>query len=168
MVHNQRRVKRLAVSLLFCVAFSVAAFGSASHDRTQVGGNINIGAGEEVGDATCFGCSIRVRGHVSSDATAFGGSVIVEDDGRVDGDVTTFGGGIRLSKDASVKGDVTVFGGRIQRDPAATVGGDLTTMGGPGWMVLIFLTPFIFLGLFVALIVWIVRRLLRPATPVAA
>jgi len=100
--------------------------------------------------------------------TAFCGSVIVENDGRVDGDVTTFGGGIRLGKEANVKGDVTVFGGRIQRDPAATVGGDVTTMGGPGWMVLIFVTPFVFLGLFVALIVLTIRRLLRPAAPVAA
>jgi hypothetical protein len=157
----------VSASLLFCVVLSAAAFGSASHDRTQVGSNIMIGPGEEVEDATCFACSIRVRGHVSSDATAFGGSVIVEDDGRVDGDVTTFGGGIRLGKEVSIKGDVTVFGGRIQRDPTASVGGDVTTMGGPGWMVLIFLTPFIFLGLFVALIVWIVRRLLRPAAPVA-
>jgi hypothetical protein len=163
-----RCFRLVSASLLLCVVLSAAAFGSASHDRTQVGSNITIGPGEEVEDATCFGCSIRVRGHVSSDATAFGGSVIVEDDGRVDGDVTTFGGGIRLGKEVSVKGDVTVFGGRIQRDPAATVGGDVTTMGGPGWMVLIFLTPFVFLGLFVALIVWIVRRLLRPAAPVAA
>jgi hypothetical protein len=61
-----------------------------------------------------------------------------------------------------------VFGGRIQRDPAATVGGDVTTMGGPGWIVLILLTPLIFLGLFVALIVWVIRRLLRPAVPAAA
>lgn len=167
MICSARRLRSLSAGLMFIVALSCAAFADG-RDRTQVGSNISIGPDEEVNEATCFGCSIRVRGHVSSDATAFGGSVIVEDDGRVDGDVTTFGGGIRLSKDASVKGDVTVFGGRIQRDPAATVGGDLTTMGGPGWMVLIFLTPFIFLGLFVALIVWIVRRLLRPATPVAA
>jgi hypothetical protein len=61
-----------------------------------------------------------------------------------------------------------VFGGRLRRDPAATVGGDVTNMGGPGWIVLIFLFPLIFLGLFIALIVWIVRRLLRPATPLMA
>jgi hypothetical protein len=158
----------LTVRLLFCVAFSVAALAAASHDRTQVGSNITIGPGEEVEDATCFGCSIRVRGHVSSDATAFGGSVIVEDDGRIDGDVTTFGGGIRLGKEVSVKGDITVFGGRIQRDPAAMVGGDVTTMGGTGWMVVILLAPFVFLGGFVMLIVWIIRRLLRPTAPVVA
>jgi hypothetical protein len=163
-----RCLRWLTVSLMFCVAFSGAGFGADSRDRTQVGSNINIGPGEEVSDATCFGCSVRVRGHVSSDVTAFGGSVIIEEDGRVDGDVTTFGGGVRLGKEANVGGDVTVFGGRIQRDPAATVGGDVTNMGGPGWMVLIVLTPFVFLGLFAALIVWIVRRLLRTAAPVAA
>jgi hypothetical protein len=67
-----------------------------------------------------------------------------------------------------VRGDVTVFGGRIRRDPAATVGGDVTNMGGPGWMVLIFLIPFVFFGLFVGLIVWLVRLLVRPARPATA
>jgi hypothetical protein len=159
---------RLLFCLLACLALSTAVSARATHDRTQVGGNIIVGAGEEVGDATCFGCSIRVRGHITSDATAFGGSVIVEDQGQVDGDVTAFAGGIRLGNEGSVKGDVTVFGGRIQRDPKATVGGDVTTMGGPGWIVLILGAPFLFFALFVALIVWVVRRLLRPALPVTA
>ena len=165
---NYRRLLPVCLLLLLCLAFGSTASARESHDRTQVGGNILIGPGEEVGDATCFGCSIRVRGHVSSDATAFGGSIVVEDQGQVDGDVTAFAGGIRLGNQGSVKGDVTVFGGRIQRDPTATVGGDVTTMGGPGWIVLILGAPIVFFALFVALIVWIVRRLLRPAVPVAA
>jgi hypothetical protein len=44
-------------------------------------------------------------------------------------------------------------------------------MGGPGWIaliVLIALLPFVVLGLFVALIVWLIRRLLRPAAPIVA
>jgi cytoskeletal protein CcmA (bactofilin family) len=158
----------LPVCLLLCLAFASTASARESHDRTQVGGNITVGPGEEVGDATCFGCSIRVRGHVSSDVTTFGGSVIVEDQGHVDGDVTAFAGSIRLGNQGSVKGDVTVFGGRIQRDPTATISGDVTTMGGPGWIVLILGTPLLFFALFVALIVWIVRRLLRRPMPVAA
>jgi hypothetical protein len=48
------------------------------------------------------------------------------------------------------------------------VGGDVTTMGGTGWMVVILLAPFVFLGGFVMLIVWIIRRLLRPTAPVVA
>jgi len=162
------RLRLLLPCLLACLFLSITAFAVSNHERTQAGRNITVGPGEEVSEATCFGCSIRVRGQVSGDVTAFGGSVIIEDEGQVDGDVTTFGGGIRLSKEVNVKGDVTVFGGRIQRDPAATVGGDVTNMGGPGWVVLIFLAPFVFFGLFVALIVWVIRRLLRPAAPVTA
>ena len=158
----------LPLCLLVCVAFSSAARADRSRDRTQVGSNINIGPGEEVQEATCFGCSIRVRGKVAGDVTAFGGSVIVEDQGEIGGDMTAFGGGIRLAKDATVSGDVTVFGGRLQRDPAATVGGDVTAMGGPGWILLIFVLPCVFLGLFIALIVVVIRRLLRPRIPIVA
>jgi len=168
MGNNIRLSQQLSACLLFVVAFTAASFADSSHEVTRTGHNISIGPSEEVSEATCFGCSIRVRGHVSGDVTAFGGSIVIEDQGQVGGDATTFGGGIRLDKGVSVHGDVTVFGGRIRRDPSATVGGDTTNMGGPGWIVLIFLLPLVFFGLFVALIVWLIRRLLRPAAPVAA
>jgi hypothetical protein len=168
MTHNLRRLRWLPVGLMFWIALASSAFGDGDRERTQAGRNINVGPDEEVSEATCFGCSIRVRGRVSGDVTAFGGSVVIEDQGQVAGDLTTFGGNIRLGKDTNVSGDVAVFGGRIQRDPAATVGGDVTTMGGPGWIVVIFLTPLIFLGVLVLLIVWLIRRLLRPATPLPA
>jgi hypothetical protein len=100
--------------------------------------------------------------------TAFGGSIVVEDQGEIGGDTTAFGGGIRLGRDVTVSGDITVFGGRLQRDPAATVGGDVTAMGGPGWILLIFVLPCAFLGLLIALIVFVIRRLLRPRIPIVA
>lgn len=165
---NYRPYLSRLLCLLFCASITTLAFADGQHDRTQLGHNIVIGPDEEVSDATCFGCSIRVRGHVEGDVTTFGGSIVVESQGQIGGDTTAFGGEIRLDKSANVGGDVTVFGGRLRRDPAATVGGDVTNMGGPGWIVLIFLFPLIFLGLFIALIVWIVRRLLRPATPLTA
>jgi hypothetical protein len=158
----------LPLCLFACVAFSSAERSSENRDRTQVGSNINIGAGEEVQEATCFGCSIRVRGRVAGDVTAFGGSIVVEDQGEIGGDMTAFGGSIRLGKGVTVSGDVTVFGGRLQRDPAATVGGDVTSMGGPGWILLIFVLLCVVLGLFVALIVFVIRRLLRPRIPAVA
>jgi cytoskeletal protein CcmA (bactofilin family) len=168
MTHYLRRLRLLYAVLIFIVAVSSAAFADGNRDRTQVGNTIYIGPGEEVQDATCFGCSIRVRGHVSGDVTAFGGSILVEDQGQVNGDATVFGGDVRIDKEVKVGGDVTVFGGRIRRDPTSTVGGDVTTMGGPGWMFLIFLVPLIFLGAFVALIVWLIRRLMRPSLPATA
>ena len=157
----------LLFSLLLAATLSNSAFADGSHDRTQVGHSITVGPDEEVSDATCFGCSIRVRGQVSGDVTTFGGSIVVEDHGQVGGDATTFGGDVRLEKEVTVHGDVTVFGGRIRRDPATTVGGDVTNFGGPGWMIVIFLIPLVFFGLFVGLIVWLIRLLLRPKAPAA-
>ena len=161
---------RLALLLsagILVIAISTAAFGKGVHDRTQFGHNISIGAGEEVSEVTCFGCSVRVRGHVASDVTTFGGSIVVEGQGEIGGDTTTFGGSVRLEKDAKVH-DVTVFGGQVHRDAAATVLGDVTNFGGAGWLVLVFGLPLVIFGAVIALIVWLVRRLMRPALPVAA
>src|SRR5271166_3399642 len=107
-------------------AFSGNAFADGSHDRTQMGHSISIGPGEKVSDATCFGCSIHVRGQVEGDVTSFGGSIVLEDGAEVAGDATAFAGDVRLEKDVKVSGSVTVFGGRIHRDPGASVGGDIT------------------------------------------
>jgi len=137
------------------------------HDRTQMGRNIVVGPDEQVGDATCFGCSIRVKGQVSGDVTAFGGSIVVEDHGQISGDTTSFGGDIRLEDQVKVDGDVTVFGGHIRRDPGAIIGGSVTNMSGGGWIFLIFVAPFIVLGLLVWFVVWLVRRFTRPALPAA-
>jgi hypothetical protein len=161
-------LRLLFTCLLFFVALSTAAFADKDHERTQLGHNITIAPCEEVSEATCFGCSIRVRGHVFGDVTAFGGSISVEDQGQIGGDTTTFGGSVRLEKDVKVSGDLTVFGGRIHRDPAATVGGDVTNFGGPGWIVLILGAPLLLVGVIIALIVWLVRRLLRPSVPATA
>jgi len=163
------RLSRLILAgCLFVGAISSAAFADGSHDRTQFGHNINIAPGEEVADVTCFACSVRVRGHIGGDVTTFGGSIVVEDDGQIAGDTTSFAGDVRLDKGVKVAGDITVFGGRLERDATATVGGDVTNFRGTGWLVLIFGLPLAILGAFVALIFWLVRRLMRPATPVAA
>jgi len=163
---NVRVALRLFAGFLL-IAISTAAFGKDVHDRTQFGHNISIGAGEEVSEVTCFGCSVRVRGHVASDVTTFGGSIVVEGQGEIGGDTTTFGGSVRLDKDAKVH-DVTVFGGQVHRDAAATVLGDVTNFGGAGWLVLVFGLPLVIFGAVIALIVWLVRRLMRPALPVVA
>jgi len=154
---------RLHICLLTVLAVSGLAFADRSHDRTELGHNINIRPGEQVTDATCFGCTIRVRGHLSGDATTFGGSIIVEDGGKVDGDATTFAGNIRLAESTAVSGDVTVFGGEVRRDASATIGGDVTDFRGHALMLVIFVVPFVVFGLFVAGLVWLIRRLLRPA-----
>ena len=150
------------------IALSTAAFADGSHDRTQFGHNISIGPGEEATEVTCFGCSVHVRGHVASDVTTFGGSIVVEDQGEIGGDAVTFGGAVRLNNQAKVQGDVTVFGGQLHRDATATVRGDVTNFSGAGWLVLIFGLPLMVFGALIAFVIWLVRRLTRPTLPVAA
>lgn len=159
---------RLLLGFALTAGLCTSALAEGSHDRTQAGRNITIAADEEASAVTCFGCSVRVLGHVSSDVTTFGGGVIAEGQGEVDGDVTTFAGNILLGKDVKVGGDVTVLGGHLRRDPEASIAGDVTSMGGLGWIMLIALIPFILLGAFIALIVWLVRRLTRPSVAAAA
>ena len=155
--------------LLLVVALGAPAFGAGSHDRTQFGHDVTVGSDEQVAEVTCFGCSVRIRGRVDGDVTTFGGSVVVEHDAIVGGDTTTFSGDVRLDGGATVK-DITVFGGRVRRDSGAAVGGDITTFGGGAalWLFIVFGLPFLVLGAFIALIVWLVRRYTRRAVPVAA
>src|SRR5258708_18098997 len=110
------RVRLLGALTLF-IGLSGCAFAKNNPSYTQFGHNINIGPNEEVSDLTCFGCSIRVRGQVAGDVTAFGGSIVLENEGQIAGDVTTFGGDIRLDRGVKVAGGVTVFGGQLPRDP---------------------------------------------------
>lgn len=166
-MNSQTRIVHLLFSFCFILSLSGAAFADASHERTQFGHNITVGPGEQASEVTCFGCSVRIRGHVDSDVTTFFGSVVIEDAGRVGGDTTVFGGNIRLDKGASVK-DVTVFGGQLHRDSQAAVAGDVTSFSGAGWLLLIFGLPLVLLGALIALVVWLVRIATRPRVPVAA
>ena len=166
--------KRIALQIAAClflpVALSTLAFanGGGDGDRTQVGHDIIVGPNEEVSDATCFGCSVRVRGHVTSDVTVLGGNIVVEEQGQIAGDAVVLGGGLRLDKEASVGGDVAVFGGQVRSDPAASVGGDVTNFAGSIWLLLIFGLPLAILGGIIALIVLLVRRLIQPSLPATA
>lgn len=160
------RLQVICTTLLFCLVSSSAAIAETP-DRTHFGNAIRVSAGEETGELTCFGCSIYVRGHVMGDVTAFGGSVVLEDQGEIDGDTTVFAGGLRLAKEAKVGGDVAVFGGRIRRETGSSIGGEVSNFAGPVWLLLIFVLPFLVLGLFIFLVVWLIRRLMRPAVPAA-
>lgn len=162
---NSQSQLRIAAALFFALALCGTAL---AEDRTQVGRDIAVGPNEEVSDVTCFGCSVRIRGHVDGDVTAFGGRIVVEDQAEITGDATAFLGGIRLDKAVSVEGDVTVIGGRIRRDPGAAVGGEIAAFAGPMWIFLIIGLPFVLLSALIALIVWLVRRLTRRSIPATA
>jgi cytoskeletal protein CcmA (bactofilin family) len=161
------RYPLLSSCVLFLV-LSTMAFARNQSDRTSWANNINIGPNDQASDVTCMACNIRIRGQVAGDATAIGGSIVIEGQGQVSGDVTAVAGNARLDKEAKVAGDVTVVGGELHRDPEASVSGDVTAMGGHGWIVPILLAPFVILGLLVAFVVWLVQRARRPSLPPVA
>lgn len=136
-------------------------------DRFQMNHDIHVQPDEKVGDVTCIGCSVYVRGQVSGDVTTIVGSVIAEPGASIAGDVTAIAGNARIESGTQVAGDLTAIGGDLRRDPQATVTGNVTTIGGHGWVFLIFVLPFVFLGGIIALIIWLIQRSRRP-TPVPA
>ena len=163
-----RLLLRVALCSMGIALLSSRSFADGTHERTQFGHDITVGSQEEVGELTCFGCSVHVRGHVTGDVTTFGGSLVVEDQGAISGDVAVFGGNIRLDKATQVGGDVAVFGGRMHRDSEATIRGDISVFTGSFWLLLIFGLPLVLLGAFIALIVWLVRLLTRQSAHATA
>lgn len=153
-------------ALLMTTCASAMAMNARS--STQFGHNITVESGESVEEVTCFGCSVHIRGAVAGDVTTFGGSVVIEEGGSAGGDVTVFAGDVRLASGTNVGGDLVTMGGRLRRDSGANIGGDVTEMAGAGWLIGIFLLPLIILGGIIALLVWLVQRMRRPAVPLAA
>jgi len=151
---------------IFLVASTLLAAG-ANTDRFQINHDIRIEADDRVADVTCINCSVYVRGQVSGDVTTINGNVLAEQGAAVAGDITSIRGNARVENGAQVAGDLTAIAGTARRDPQAAVAGDVTSMGGGGWVFLIFLPPFVFLGGIIALIIWLVQRSRRPA-PVPA
>lgn len=161
-------LRALVIASSLILVFATAAPAKDNPEYTQIGHDIIVGANQEVGEVTCIACSIRIRGKVAGEVTTVGGSILMEDQAEVSGEVTAVAGNIRLERDTKVAGGVTVVGGEIRRAPEAQIGGDVTSVGGRAWIPLILVAPFVFLGLLVALVVWLVHHFRRPATPVAA
>lgn len=154
--------------VLVALGLSAAAYTKNGSSITRFGTNITVGPNDEVGDLTCFGCNIRIRGLVAGDVTTLGGSIAIEDQAQVAGDVTSLGGNLRLENPVKVSGAVTVFGGSIDRAPEASVSGDVTTFSSRGWLLLILASPLVMLGVFVALVIWLIQRARRPSVPATA
>src|SRR6267154_5384805 len=161
-------LRALVISPILILVFATAAIAKDNPEYTQIGHDISVGPNQQVGEVTCIGCSIRIRGKVVGEVTTVGGSIFIEDQAEVAGEVTAVAGNIRLDREVKVSGDITVVGGEIRRAPEAQIAGDVTSVGGRAWMPVILLAPFLFLGLLVMFAIWLVHRFRRPATPVTA
>jgi hypothetical protein len=113
------------LTVIVLTLFPLMLRAQSAADRTSFGKDMVINAGENVDDAICYFCSIRVYGTLSGDAVALGGGI--EASGSIEGDALAAGGGVRLAAGARVNGDVTAVGGTLERAPQASVGGDVDT-----------------------------------------
>jgi hypothetical protein len=153
-------VRRISVSVFFCLLLTAPLLHATDGDRVQFGQTITVEEGETTGDLVCIGCSIRMEG-TCGDVVAIGGSVTIDGDAR--GDVVAIGGAAHLGENASVDGDLTTIGGRLWRHPNATVKGSVAAQSGALVLLVLVLVPLIPVVLIVALIVWLVNRNRRPA-----
>ena len=163
-IETSRTILRILAVLALLAAPALAQKGS---DRVQFNHDIFVEPGQKSGDLTCINCSVFVRGEVAGDVTAIHGNVVVEQGSRLAGDVTVVLGDLRLQSAAQVAGDAVTVGGTVRREPQASVAGDVTSLGGAGWVILIFLLPLALVGGMIALIVWLIARIQKPA-PVRA
>ncbi len=154
-------------TLAIFLAPSTLMAAEAGPDRFQMNHDIRVEADDKVGDVTCLNSSVCVRGHVSGDVVTINGNIVAQQGAAIAGDVTAIRGNARVENGTQVAGDLVAIGGTVRRDPQAAVAGDVTSMGGSGWVALIFLLPFAFLGGIIALIIWLIQRSRRPA-PVPA
>jgi hypothetical protein len=112
----------------------IAVYGE-KRDSVQFGRDIVVEAGDEIGDAVCFGCSIRVHGALNGDAVALWGNIEIS--ATVAGDAVAIGGDIRLTQGATVGGDAVAVAGKVERDAEANLGGESVSLPGLGKYILL-------------------------------
>jgi hypothetical protein len=171
-LHSGRTIERAGVSarrwwadlslpLLCLLAILAPAALRADSDRVMVGEDIYVAEGEDLNDAVCIGCSIRVDGKVR-DAVAIGGSIEVTGEvhdavsigggldvrGKVSGDAVVIFGSTRVREGGRIRGDAVSILGSVRTADSGSVGGDIVSS--ESW------APIALSGVVIGLIVFLV------------
>jgi hypothetical protein len=154
--------------LLLLLMLPIAALAKDIPERAQFGRDIRVGAGEKTGDLTCINCSIYIGGEVTGDVSTIHGNITVEPGASVAGDLAAIWGDVRAESGSQISGDIAAVAGGVRRQQGSNVGGDIASLEGGKWLLAIFVPPLVFVGLIVALIVWLVQRNRRRVTLAAA
>jgi hypothetical protein len=123
---------RVLRSFFLPLLLTVGAFGQAPGNRTYVGQDVFVAAGQQVHNATCFFCSVQVEGdltghvfvlfgslnvsgQVRRSATVIWGNAVVDSQARIGGDTVVLGGNAVYESDESLSGSAYVVGGHLSR-----------------------------------------------------
>lgn len=112
-----------------------AALLQTPGNRTYIGQDIFVAAGQQVHNATCLFCSVQVEGELSGRAvvlfgnlnvsgqirraaTVIGGNAVVDAGARVGGNTVVLGGNAVYETEESLSGSAYVLGGHLSRTGA--------------------------------------------------
>ncbi|MDQ2834382.1 MAG: hypothetical protein M3Y50_11665 [Acidobacteriota bacterium] len=112
--------------VMFLLASALA--GRAQGNRTYVGQDVFVAAGQQVHNATCLFCSVQVEGEVSGRVVVLFGSLNVS--GQVLGGTTVVGGNAVVDGQARVGGNAVVVGGNAVYETDEALSGSVYVLGG--------------------------------------
>ena len=116
--------------MLFLV---LAGLSHSAGNRTYMGQDVFVAAGQQVHHAICVFCSVQVEGEVTGrvvvlfgslnvsgqvlgGAAVIGGNAVVDSQARVGGDVLVLDGNAVYETDEALSGNVVVLGGHLSRN----------------------------------------------------
>jgi len=119
-------------SFVLPLLLTVGALGQAPGNRTYLGQDIFVAAGQQVHNATCLFCSVQVEGdltghvfvlfgslnvsgQVRRSATVVWGNAVVDSQARIGGNTVVLGGNAVYETDESLSGSAYVLGGHLSR-----------------------------------------------------
>jgi hypothetical protein len=124
-------LRSIGLTLLFIPAALLQTPGN----RTYIGQDIFVAAGQQVHNATCLFCSVQVEGELSGRAvvlfgnlnvsgqirraaTVIGGNAVVDAGARIGGNTVVLGGNAVYETEESLSGSAYVLGGHLSRTGA--------------------------------------------------
>ncbi len=141
-----RRALPIIFALLFVAAIVPRAF--ADDNRVSFFNSISIEEGEEVQNAVCIFCSIRVDGALQGNAVAILGSI--RSNGSIEQNAVSILGGVSLGQDAHVGQNCVAILGSVRRYTSGQIGQNVVEIP----FGIIFIPIFFLIG-----IVYLIRTL---------
>jgi len=146
-----RRILPLVLALVLAAAAVPRAFGD--DNRVSILHSISVEKGEDVQNAVCILCSIRINGSVQENAVAILGSI--HSNGPIGQNAVSILGSISLGRDAHVGQNCVAVLGSVRRFASGQIGQNVVEIP----FAIIFIPIFLFIGLvyLIRMLVWRAR-----------
>jgi hypothetical protein len=136
-----------AVLALFLIAVAVPV-ARADDNRVSVFHSISVEEGEQVENAVCVFCSIRVDGALQGNAVAILGSI--RSNGQIEQNAVSILGGVSLGRDAHIGQNCVAILGSVRRANSDQIGQNVVEIP----FAIIFIPIFLFVA-----VVYLIRTL---------